>query len=258
MEDQIYTIWLPLIITVVFAVVGIMRGVLREAIVAASVVLAAFINLQWGENWSQGLKDMFPSIDKGQGQFVLSLVVLWLIVLVVGYGLGTLAPKQQVNSTSWISGMLMGLITGAAMAGLTLRYAYMGLDGAETTSRFYQNLLSRVFMVWAGWYPLILAFLGALLVLLVPIRRAQKAIARPSNASNWGPSGRPGAPGALPPQTPAPAMASSLFPPPVAASTGVGSLSGGASYPPPPPYSTPRKRPASCLSRRRRPVRSCL
>lgn len=233
MEDQIYTIWLPLIITVVFAVVGMMRGVLREAIVAASVVLAGFINLQWGENWSQGLKDMFPDIDKGQGQFFLSLIVLWLIVPVVGYGLSTLLPKQETDSRSWIGGMLMGLASGAAVVGLTLRYAYSGLDGMEESSRFYQNLLSRGFMVWAGWFPLLLAFLGALFVLLVPIRRAQKAVARPSNASNWGPSGRPGA---LPPQTPAPAMASSLFPPPVAASPGVG---GVPPYPPAPPqYST--------------------
>ncbi len=229
MENQIYTIWLPLLITVVFAVIGMVRGVVREAIVAASVVLAAFINLQWTDKvWADSLNLVFPGMDKGQEQFILSLIVLWLIVPVVGYGLGTLLPKQQLATRSWIGGMLLGLLSGAAVAGLTLLYAYTGLDGAETTSRFYQNLLSRGFMVWAGWFPLLLAFLAALVVLLVPIRRAQIAVARPSPASNWGPSGRPGIPGALPPQTPAPAMASSMFPTPASAPAGTGVGAGTA------------------------------
>ncbi len=229
MENQIYTIWLPLLITVVFAVIGMVRGVVREAIVAASVVLAAFINLQWTDKvWADSLNEIFPGMDKGQEQFILSLIVLWLIVPVVGYGLGTLLPKEQLATRSWIGGMLLGLLSGAAVAGLTLLYAYTGLDGAETTSRFYQNLLSRGFMVWAGWFPLLLAFLAALVVLLVPIRRAQIAVARPSPASNWGPSGRPSIPGALPPQTPAPAMASSMFPPPASAPVGTGVSAGAA------------------------------
>ena len=58
---------------------GMMRGVVREAIVAASVVLVAFINLQWSDQWGQGLNEIFPGMDKGQEQFILSLIVLWLI-----------------------------------------------------------------------------------------------------------------------------------------------------------------------------------
>ncbi len=215
MQDQIYTTWLPLVIVLLFGAIGLVRGVMREAVVAATVVLAAFINLQWADQWSQGLYSVFTRLDQGQQQFILSLIVLWLIVAVVGYGLSVVLPKQPVTRNSRVAGGLLGLISGAAVAGLTLRYAYASLDGAHETSRFFQNGFSYWLMVWAVWFPLVLAFVGALVVLLVPLRRAQRAVAQPSGATDWSPSVRPVTPGAgTPPHTPAPTMAGSIFPPP--------------------------------------------
>ena len=215
MQDQIYTTWLPLVIVLLFGTIGLVRGVMREAVVAATVVLAAFINLQWADQWSQGLYSVFTGIGQGQQQFILSLIVLWLIVAVVGYGLSVVLPKPPVTRSSRMAGGLLGLISGAAVAGLTLRYAYASLDSAQETSRFFQNGFSYWLMVWAAWFPLVLAFVGALVVLLVPLRRAQRAVAQPSGATDWSPSVRPVTPGAgTPPHTPAPTMAGAIFPPP--------------------------------------------
>jgi uncharacterized membrane protein required for colicin V production len=219
MEDQIVTIWLPLVITAVFGIVGLVRGAMREGVMAASVVLAAFIIREWGDQWGQSLHEVFPQMPQGQQQFALSTGVLWVIVLGLGYGLGGTLMRERPVRASRIGGGLLGLATGAAVAGYMLLYAYTSLDGAETTSRFYQSIVSRAFMVWAGWYPLVLAFIGAILVLVGPMRRAQRAVGKPSTASNWTPT--------TPPTAPAPAMASTMFAatqaaPPVIAPYGAG------------------------------------
>ena len=203
MEDQIVTIWLPTGIALAVGVIGMLRGAVREAVVAASVVLAALINTQWAGQWSDGIYELFPNMDQGQQEFALSTVVLWLVVLGLGYGLGSVLSRERPIRASRIGGFLLGLATGAAVAGFMLLYAYEFLDGAQRSSRFYESMVSRAFMIWAGWYPLVLAFVGAIVVFVGPMRRAQRAVAQPSAASNWSPT--------TPPQTPAPAMASTMF-----------------------------------------------
>lgn len=186
-QEQIYTIWLPLGITLLFGLIGVLRGAVRETVVAAAVALAALINLQWAGQWSEGLAGTFKDLNQGQVQFTISFVVLWLVVMAIGYGLGYFAPKEPVSTLARLSGGLLGLANGAAVAGWSLRYAYTNLDGAQTSSQFYQNALSYSLMVWAAWFPLMLALLGAVLVLVGPLRRAQTAIARPAKTTDWEP-----------------------------------------------------------------------
>jgi uncharacterized membrane protein required for colicin V production len=208
MEDQIVTIWLPIGITLAFGVIGMLRGAAREAVVAVAVVLAAFINRLWAGQWSDGVHEVFPGMDKGQEEFALATAVLWLVVLGLGYGLGSVLPKEKPERASRLGGLLLGLASGAAVAGYMLLYAYEFLDGADRSSRFYESIVSRSFMIWAMWYPLVLAIAGAIVVFVGPMRRAQKAVAQPSAASNWSPT--------TPPQTPAPPMASTMFTPAMA------------------------------------------
>src|SRR5438128_3112620 len=184
-QEQIYTIWLPVGIMLLFAIIGILRGAVRETVVAAGVALAALINSQWSGQWSEGLSSVFKGQNQGQLEFIISFVVLWLVVMVIGYGLGFFVPREPLTALSRLAGGLLGLANGAAVAGWSLRYAYADLDGAQTSSQFYQNPMSYSLMVWAAWFPLLLALLGAILVLVGPVRRAQSALSRPSRATDW-------------------------------------------------------------------------
>src|SRR5438874_12281754 len=138
-QDQIYTIVLPLLIAVAFGLAGLFRGAFREGIVAASVALGAFIVKQWGDQWGAGLHDVFTTFDRQQGQFAISLVVLWLVVLVTGYGLSGLLPRQPLSTPSRLLGGLLGLASGAAIAGWSLQYAFSSLEGGSPNSPLYKT-----------------------------------------------------------------------------------------------------------------------
>src|SRR5881392_2756564 len=141
-QDQIYTIWFPLGIMLLFAVLGVLRGVVREALVSVSLALGALIITLWAGEWSQGLHDIYAGMGQGQEEFVLSFSVLWLVLLVVGYGMGGFVPKQPLSSRSRLAGGLLGLVNGAAVAGWSLRLAFINLHDAQPSSPFYTNPVS--------------------------------------------------------------------------------------------------------------------
>jgi hypothetical protein len=208
LQDQIYSTWLPLVITLIFGLIGLIRGVVREVLVAASVVLGAFVVSQWAGQWSGGLFQFYNGIAQEQQQFYLSIGVLWLIVLVIGYGLGIYMPRERPRALSRLAGGLLGIASGAALAGWSLRYSITTVEGALRQGFLLDDPVSRGFMIWANWFPIMLVLLGALLAILVPVRRAQRAIAEPSDATDWEPTARP---------APAPATAGSATPAPVPA-----------------------------------------
>src|SRR5947209_9460450 len=97
LQTQIFSIWLPLLIMVIFGVIGATRGVTREAIMAATIAIAAFVNSQWAYQWSSGLNQVYSGWPQQGEQFWISMFVLWATALIVGYGLGTLLPRQPLT-----------------------------------------------------------------------------------------------------------------------------------------------------------------
>jgi uncharacterized membrane protein required for colicin V production len=188
---DLYTTWLPAALIVVMALVGLIRGVRREAVVSASIVLGALIIEQWADLWASDINSFYNALNKGQEQFILSLVVMLLCVAAVGYGLGSAVSRGSLTSGARLAGGLLGIVNGSALAGWLLRYAYANLDNAQTSSSFYQNPLSQALMVWAGWFPVAIAVIAALAVIIAPLRRAQVAVSRPAPETNWVPSTPP-------------------------------------------------------------------
>src|SRR5919199_2600944 len=115
-QDQVYSIWFPLGIMLLFAVVGALRGVVREGLVAAAIVLASLIITQWAGQWGEQVHSIYSGMTQGQEEFTLSFAVLWLVVLVVGYGMGGFAPRVPLTNPSRLGGFLLGLMNGGAPA----------------------------------------------------------------------------------------------------------------------------------------------
>src|SRR5437016_14280365 len=109
LQEQLYTIWLPVGIMLLFAIIGILRGAVRETAVAAGVALAALINSQWSGQWSEGLSSVFKGQNQGQLEFSISFVGLWWVVMVIGYGLGLSVPRAPRTALSRPAGGLLGL-----------------------------------------------------------------------------------------------------------------------------------------------------
>jgi uncharacterized membrane protein required for colicin V production len=195
---EIFTLFVPVFLALVFAVFGLLRGAWREAIVSAAIVLAALINKQWAERWATDLNETFTAFGRAQTEFLLSVLIMVLVVVVVGYILGSALIKGKPSATSRLLGGLLGLLNGASLAGWLLLSAYVSLDGAQPTSPIYQSSVGQGFMIAAGWSPVALAVIAAIVALIAPLRKAQAAVGRPSEATNWTPAT------AGPPVVPAP------------------------------------------------------
>ncbi|MDQ5823302.1 MAG: zinc-ribbon domain-containing protein [Chloroflexota bacterium] len=190
--SDILAMALPVVLALVMGILGAARGFRREAIVSGSIVLGALIVQQWASLWATDLYDMYTGVSHEMQQVALSQVLMSLIVLVIGYGLGSLVPRGRVPSGSRVGGLLLGLANGSAIGGWLLRYIYTSLDGAQPSSSLYQNVVTQSFMIWAGWFPVALAVMGALVALIAPFRRSevevtQTAVATPAPAPVWTP-----------------------------------------------------------------------
>ncbi len=189
--NDVLTMWLPIAVTALLALLGLLRGVGRELVVAAAITLGALIVQQWVAIWAGGIQEAFTSTNIGLAQFSLGLVVLSAVTLFVGYMLGGRLVDRPTSASMRLLGGVLGALNGAALAGWILRYAYVGLYSPPSSSPIYQNSVSQGFMIWAGWFPVVLAVLGTLYVLLSPLRRAREAVERPSAASDWTPTPAP-------------------------------------------------------------------
>lgn len=185
--DALYTIWLPIAITLLFGLLGFLRGLWREAVVSAAIVIGALIVQQWAtpDRWVQDIGEVINNAEPGWIQFILSAAILLPTVLLVGYLLGTRLVSGPLSASSRWAGAFLGLANGSALAGWLLRYAYVGLDRTEALGN---DASAQGFMIWAGWFPVALAVLGALVGLLAPLRSAQTVIAQPSPQTDWAPS----------------------------------------------------------------------
>ncbi|MEA2574710.1 MAG: hypothetical protein QOH93_2008 [Chloroflexia bacterium] len=190
--SEILAMALPVVLAIVLGILGAVRGFRREAIVSGSIVLGALIVQQWASLWSDDLYGMYTGMSREMLQVVLSGLLLSLIVLVLGYGLGSLVRRGPVTGGSRAGGLLLGLANGSAIGAWILRYIYTSLDGAQPSSILYQNSVTQSFMIWAGWFPVALAVLGAIVALVAPFRRSevevtQAVAAAPATAPVWTP-----------------------------------------------------------------------
>jgi uncharacterized membrane protein required for colicin V production len=172
--DDIYVMWIPILVVALMTALGAWRGVYREIPVSVSIVLSALIAMQWATqdpwSWARDLNSAFSGLSVGEWQFYLTMVLMALLVAVMGYGLGGLFSRRSMSTTARTLGGLLGLANGAALTGWVLRSAYFGLTNTNTNSTIYQNPVSQALMVWAGWFPVVLAVLGAVAALVYSLR----------------------------------------------------------------------------------------
>lgn len=195
---DILIIWVPVAIAVIMGLVGLLRGVRREAVVSLAIVLGALIVSVWGGSWANDIHAAFTNFGQQDTQTWLGVVVLVLVTLVIGYGLGSaIVARGPMSGMSRLGGFLVGLANGAALGGWLLRNYYnallVDLSGSNNTTftTLQDNPITYWLIIWAGWFPLVVALIAAIVALVGPFRRAQSAVATPSTETNWQPSTAP-------------------------------------------------------------------
>src|SRR5687768_16569711 len=121
--NDVITIWLPVALTAIMAIIGLIRGVGRELVVAAAITLGALIVQQWAANMAGGIQESFPNTNLGLTQFSISLLVLSAVTLFVGYMLVGRLAERPTSAGARLLGGVLGAMNGAALAGWVLRYA---------------------------------------------------------------------------------------------------------------------------------------
>lgn len=231
--NLIYLVWLPVALAVVLGIVGLFRGAVREALVSVSVLLGALIIQTWAALWAGDAVEAFPSLDRTQTELALNIVVMGLVVLVVGYLLGSalVSRADTISASSRLAGALIGLANGAAIGGWLLRLGYL----ANPSGGQLDNDVSKYLIIWAGWFPLVAALVGAIVALVGPVRRARTRVAEPAPQTNWTPATPASSP---PPAAPYPpgGMYGAAYPPSAAASTSATQPYTPAPNLTPPPY----------------------
>lgn len=189
----LYTTWLPIALAVILGIIGAFRGAIREAVVSVSVLLSALIIQTWVALWAGDILGLYPNMDSFVVNIILALIVMVLVVLVVGYGLGNLV-NSAVPPVGRLLGALLGLANGAAIAGWILRQAYLTSQSSpqpEAATTLSQNAFAVGFIIWAAWFPIVMALAGAIAALVAPLRRARAAVAQPSPGTDWTPAANP-------------------------------------------------------------------
>jgi hypothetical protein len=203
---DILIIWAPLALVLIMGLLGLLRGARREAVVSLAIVIGALIITVWispgsgAGSWAIDLQAAFSGLGLQGTETWLGVILLLLVALVIGYGMGSaVVARGPMSGMMRLGGFLLGLANGAALSGWLLRNYYLALQldlsgsNQTTFNTIYSNVISHSLIVWANWFPLIVALIAAIVALVGPFRRAQTVVATPAAQTNWAPSTAPAA-----------------------------------------------------------------
>jgi len=135
-------------IILLFVPFGIRRGVGREALVSAGLLLAAVIIGEWGDRFGAWVAAR-TGLGTGVATFGVELAMLLAGTFLVGYGAGGAIAASRPSAWSRIAGGILAAVNGAIFLGYLLRAIAANLDPGEALDDGYVTgvLLNRFDLV---------------------------------------------------------------------------------------------------------------
>lgn len=122
MIESIFLDVLLVLIMVLMMAIGAYRGGMREAFSAAGVVLGVLLAQEWAGPWGGWIGDN-TNLSDGGGQFAVSVTLLLLATLSVGYGVGA-----SFNYHPGPGGRMFGIALAAGSAATAISYVLTWLS----------------------------------------------------------------------------------------------------------------------------------
>src|SRR5579884_3557876 len=97
------------LIVILFVPIGFWRGALKEVIVTAAILLGAALAVAWAEPWGDSLADVL-NVRQGVARFIVAAVALFLAVILLGYGGGTLLNSWEPGSGTRLLGCVLAAV----------------------------------------------------------------------------------------------------------------------------------------------------
>jgi hypothetical protein len=182
------------VVLLLFVLVGARRGPWPEVVALGGLLLGALLADEWGEAWGNDLGSALGFLGPVGARMIVRSVLFLVPLIAVGYGGALLLPRLGKPSVrARLIAALLALFNGAAILAVLLRN--WDYSQGATGSPLRNDGVTRFFLEWAGWWPLLLALGGIVAVAVSVLRRPRRVT--------------PAAPVTLPPvparETPAPA-----------------------------------------------------
>ena len=156
-------------IVLLFVPFGIRRGVAREGLVSAGLLLGATLATIWGPRAGGWLSDRL-GIDQGTATFSVVLIMLLGGVFLIGYGAGAAMAHSRPSFWSRIAGGVLAAVNGLVFLGYLLRSIQDNLNpGLALDDGIVTNILLNKF-------DLLLLAAAAIASLLIVIGWVNRAI----------------------------------------------------------------------------------
>ena len=111
------------LVILLFVPFGIRRGVAKEAIVSAGILLGANLADRFGATWGGELSSVF-NLQEGTATFTASVAILATCTFLLGYGGGAALGRSRPSTASRLAGGLLAAFNAA----LLLTYLFRWID----------------------------------------------------------------------------------------------------------------------------------
>lgn len=152
---------LLVVLVLLFAPIGYMRGPVKELLVTLGVAFGALSVEFWARPWGRDLDYYFDTGDD-PGAFVVAMAFLMGSTFIAGYGLGLLMAPWTFTVRGRAAGALISMLNGALLVSFSLQYVRLFLLSDANEEALEKSYSVSFLLNQVGWI-----MLGALL--LVPV-----------------------------------------------------------------------------------------
>lgn len=166
---------LLIVLILLFAPIGFMRGPVKELLVTLGVLFGALLVDFWARPWGRDL-DSYADIGDDAGAFIVAMIFLMLLTFVGGYGLGLLIASWDYSLGSRLGGSAVSLLNGVLLVSFSLQYVRLFLLSDANEESLEQSFVVRTLLDQTGWI-LIVASVAIVPVLIYALGSGRRAFA---------------------------------------------------------------------------------
>jgi uncharacterized membrane protein required for colicin V production len=162
---------LLVVLVLLFAPIGFMRGPVKELLVTLGVVFGALMVEFWARPWGRDL-DFYFDIGDDAGAFVVAMAFLMGTTFIGGYGLGLLLAPWTYSIRGRAAGALTSALNGALLVSFSLQYVRLFLLSDANEEALEESYSVGFLMNEVGWIMLAaVVLLPAVIVYALITRR---------------------------------------------------------------------------------------
>jgi uncharacterized membrane protein required for colicin V production len=164
---------LLVVLVLLFAPIGFMRGPVKELLVTLGVVFGALLVEFWARPWGRDV-DYYFDIGDDPGAFVVAMSFLMGTTFIGGYGLGLLLAPWSYSMRGRAAGAVTAALNGALLVSFSLQYVRLFLLSDANEEALEESYSVGFLINEVGWIMLGAAALVPIVIVyaLVTRRRA--------------------------------------------------------------------------------------